>query len=96
STPAPGGVVSDANSMIMPDGRVMQAMVNGSLKTNLIYNPITTSDTQLLWKDGWVRNPKHGSFPSDNPLLMSIIYMMIIMAIFIPLSVRKYNNAANK
>ena len=37
-----------------------------------------------------------GSFPSDNPLLMSIIYMVIIMAIFIPLSVRKYNNAANK
>jgi ABC-type multidrug transport system permease subunit len=37
-----------------------------------------------------------GSFPSDNPLLMSIIYMIIIMAIFIPLSVRKYNNAANK
>jgi len=27
---------------------------------------------------------------------MSIIYMVIIMAIFIPLSVRKYNNAANK
>lgn len=43
STPAPGGVVSDANSMLMPDGRVMQAMVNGSLKTNLIYNPTTNS-----------------------------------------------------
>lgn len=37
-----------------------------------------------------------GSFPSDNPLLMSIIYMIIIMAIFVPLSIRKYSNAANK
>jgi hypothetical protein len=37
-----------------------------------------------------------GSFPSDNPLLMSLIYMVIIMAIFIPLSIRKYSNAANK
>ncbi|MEY3163985.1 MAG: hypothetical protein RI887_809 [Actinomycetota bacterium] len=35
-----------------------------------------------------------GSFPSENPLLMSVIYMVIIMAIFIPLSVRKYNKAS--
>ena len=40
---------------------------------NLIYNPITTSDTQLLWKDGWVRNPKHGSFPSDTIALLATI-----------------------
>ena len=37
-----------------------------------------------------------GSFPSENPLLMSIIYMILIMAVFIPLSVRKYNNASKK
>jgi len=37
-----------------------------------------------------------GSFPSENPLLMSIIYMILIMAIFVPLIVRKYNNAAKK
>ncbi len=38
---------------------------------NLIYNPITTSDTQLLWNGGWVRNPKHGSFPSDTVALLA-------------------------
>ena len=38
---------------------------------NLIYNPITTSDTQLLWREGWVRNPKHGSFPSDTVALLA-------------------------
>lgn len=38
---------------------------------NFIHNPITTSDTQLLWKEGWVRNPKHGSFPSDTVALLA-------------------------
>ena len=36
-----------------------------------------------------------GSFPSENPLITSLIYMIIIMAIFIPLSVRKYRNYAD-
>ncbi len=40
---------------------------------NLIYSPITTSDTQLLWREGWVRNPKHGSFPSDTIALLAAI-----------------------
>ena len=40
---------------------------------HLIYNPITTSDTQPLWKEGWVRNPKHGSFPSDTVALLTTI-----------------------
>ena len=40
---------------------------------NLIYNPITTSDTQTLWREGWVRNPKHGSFPSDTVALLATI-----------------------
>jgi ABC transporter DrrB family efflux protein len=36
-----------------------------------------------------------GSFPSENPLITSFIYMLMIMAIFIPLSVRKYKRAAD-
>jgi ABC-2 type transport system permease protein len=36
-----------------------------------------------------------GSFPSENPLITSLIYMVLLMAIFIPLSVRKYARAAN-
>ncbi len=36
-----------------------------------------------------------GSFPSENPLLTSLIYMVLLMAIFIPLSARKYARAAN-
>ena len=33
-----------------------------------------------------------GSFPSENPLITSLLYMFLIMAIFVPLSVRKYAN----
>lgn len=36
-----------------------------------------------------------GSFPSENPLVTSFIYMLIIMAIFVPISVRKYKRAAD-
>jgi len=36
-----------------------------------------------------------GSFPIENPLITSILYMFLIMAIFIPLSVRKYKNVSN-
>ena len=35
-----------------------------------------------------------GSFPSEHPLTTSFIYMLLIMAIFIPLSVRKYRKSA--
>ena len=35
-----------------------------------------------------------GSFPSENPLITSLIYMFLIMAVFVPLSVRKYRKAA--
>ena len=40
---------------------------------HLIYNPITTSDTQPFCKEGWARNPKHGSFPSDTVALLATI-----------------------
>ena len=34
-----------------------------------------------------------GSFPSEHPLTTSLIYMVIIMLIFIPLSLRKYRHS---
>ena len=37
-----------------------------------------------------------GSFPSTHPLAMSMIYMVLIMAVFMPISIRKYIKAANK
>jgi ABC-2 type transport system permease protein len=32
------------------------------------------------------------SWPSQHPLETSLLYMVILMAIFIPLSIRKYKN----
>jgi len=43
ATPSPLGTVSDANSELMPDGRVMQALVTGTLKGTSIYNPTTNT-----------------------------------------------------
>ena len=36
-----------------------------------------------------------GSFPSEHPLTTSLIYMIIIMLIFIPLSLRKYRHSVD-
>jgi hypothetical protein len=43
SCPAVGSTISDANSEILPDGRVLQALVNGALKSTKIYDPITNT-----------------------------------------------------
>ena len=40
---------------------------------SLINSPLLNEDTKELWKDGWVRNPKHGSFPSDTVALLATI-----------------------
>jgi ABC-type uncharacterized transport system permease subunit len=36
-----------------------------------------------------------GSFPSENPLITSILYMVMIMVIFVPLSLRRYKRSAD-
>lgn len=36
------------------------------------------------------------SWPSQNPLEMSLIYMLIIAAVFVPLSIRKYMKSASR
>ncbi len=42
-------------------------------------SPILTKDTKPLWKDGWVRNPKHGSFPSDTVALLATMAIGLFM-----------------
>lgn len=46
---------------------------------NQINRPLLTSDTKPLWQDGWTRNPKHGSFPSDTVALISTIAFGIFL-----------------
>lgn len=38
-----------------------------------INSPLLTNDTKPLWRNGWARNPKHGSFPSDTVALLSTL-----------------------
>ena len=38
-----------------------------------INSPLLTNDTKPLWRNGWVRNPKHGSFPSDTIALLATL-----------------------
>ncbi|MBI3429606.1 MAG: ABC transporter permease [Actinobacteria bacterium] len=62
------------------------------------WNPVSTvvaACRQLFGLDN-LFGVTAGSFPSRYPLTMSLIYMVLIMVIFIPLSVRKYNNAAKR
>jgi hypothetical protein len=42
ANPSPG-TVSDANSEILPDGKILQALVTGTLKTTKIYDPALNS-----------------------------------------------------
>ncbi|HNB81562.1 MAG TPA: kelch repeat-containing protein, partial [Chitinophagaceae bacterium] len=43
SIPAPGGFVSDANSEILEDGQILQAIVGGGSQTVKLYNPATNT-----------------------------------------------------
>ena len=43
ATPSPGANISDANSEILADGRILQARVATTLKTNVFYSPITNT-----------------------------------------------------
>ncbi len=69
NNPAPGQTVSDANSEILPDGKVLQALVAGNLKGNVIYNPLTNtygsgpSCIGIHNESAWVKLP-------DNSILM--------------------------
>ncbi len=61
------------------------------------WNPVSTmvaACRQLFGLEN-VFGATAGSFPSENPLTMSLIYMAIIMIIFVPMSVKKYQNASN-
>ena len=56
------------------------------------WNPTSTLSGSLreLWGNP---NPfATGSFPSENPILVTLVWVVIVIAIFAPLAVRKYRN----
>ncbi len=62
------------------------------------WNPVSTMVAGV--RDLFGLEPMFGatanSFPSQHPLVMSLIYIALLMVIFIPMSVRKYKNVAPK
>ena len=69
SIPNTGGKISDANSEILPDGRVLQSMLNGTLRNSQIFDPKTNTYTTGPTSNGnpnesaWVKLP-------DSTILM--------------------------
>lgn len=59
------------------------------------WNPVSTlaAATRNYWGNP---NPYgSGGFPSEHPALMTVIWVIIILAIFAPLAIRKYRSLSN-
>jgi uncharacterized repeat protein (TIGR03803 family) len=68
--PNSGHTFSDANSELLPDGRVLVALVEGSLKSTLIYDPVANT-----WTNGPTCNGIHNEsawvkLPDDSILMV--------------------------
>lgn len=62
------------------------------------WNPVSTMVAAVRQLYGFKNTfgATANSFPSQHPLTMSLVYMVVLMFIFIPLSVRRYNSAGNR
>ncbi|MEJ7630191.1 MAG: ABC transporter permease [Nocardioidaceae bacterium] len=63
------------------------------LKPVAAWNPLSTVTSACRDLFG---NPNpfiNDSFPSRHPLLLSVVYCLVIIAVFAPLAIRKYNRA---
>ena len=62
------------------------------------WNPVSTMVAAVRQLYGFENTfgATANSFPSQHPLTMSLVYMVVLMFIFIPLSVRRYNSAGNR
>lgn len=81
AAPAPGFFLSDANSEILPDGRVLQAMVTGTLKPTKIYNPTTNTYANgpnclgIHNESSWVKLPDNSILFVDRQATTSERYI---------------------
>jgi ABC-type multidrug transport system permease subunit len=69
----------------------------GPLKTFAEWNPVSSAAQtarEAFGNTGTIAVPDVWSL--QNPILYTLIWVGIILAIFIPLSVRQYNKAANR
>ena len=96
-------VVNNASFMfIMPMTFISNAFVNsedlpGPLQTFAEWNPVSTvaqGAREAFGNTGGIVQPDAWSL--DNPVLYTIIWVCIILAVFVPLSVRQYKKASSR
>jgi ABC-2 type transport system permease protein len=96
-------VVNNASFMvIMPLTFISNAFVRsdlmpGPLKTFAEWNPVSSAAQaarEAFGNTGTVPPPDVWSL--DNPIVYTLIWVGIILAIFVPLSIRQYNRAASR
>jgi ABC-type polysaccharide/polyol phosphate export permease len=69
----------------------------GPLKTFAEWNPVSSvsqAAREAFGNTGTV--PTGGAWSLENPILYTLIWVVIILAIFVPLSVRQYNKSATR
>jgi ABC transporter DrrB family efflux protein len=70
----------------------------GVLQTFAEWNPVSavTQATRELFGNIPPGTPEPTAWPLDNPILYTLIWTLVILAVFVPLSVSRYKKAANK
>src|SRR5918992_1590294 len=69
----------------------------GPLKAFAEWNPVSSvsqAAREAFGNTGTV--PSGGAWSLENPILYTLIWVVIILAVFVPLSVRQYNKSANR
>ena len=70
----------------------------GVLQTFAEWNPVSavTQATRELFGNIPPGTPEPTAWPLDNPILYTLIWTLVILAVFVPLSVSRYKKASNK
>ncbi len=77
---------------------VPQESFNGFLETFVLWNPVSTvtQATRELFGNTSPAVPVPDAWPIQNPVLYTLIWIVIILVVFIPLSVRQYGRTSSK
>jgi ABC-2 type transport system permease protein len=95
-------VVNNASFMfIMPLTFVSNAFVDserlpGPLQAFAEWNPVSAVAQAVREAFGNAGSVQPDSWPLENPMLYSLMWIGVILAVFVPLSIRQYHRAASR
>ena len=72
--------------------------LNGVVRTIAEWNPMSAFVTAIreLFGNTSEEMPQPDVWPLQNPILATVLWLLVILAIFVPLSVRQYKKAASR